>query len=175
MNKKKKSVSDKPRAVRAQRAYQPALTLRTKVPTFSEPPPPTATPSTTEEASQRPKTAASRPPPRRDSARPGVSQKRDMPKARSPETRHRTRKIPATARPDDADKTVRIEATLIPRLLVSPRQILNLRLDHRAGFILSNIDGRTNVSTLVELASIPRNEVDGILRQLVAAGAISLA
>lgn len=175
---KKKSVSDKPRAVRPQRAYQPALTLRTKVPTFSEPPPATA--STTEDPSDRSKTAASRPPPRRDSARARPSDVRresrwDMPRARTPETRQATRKVPSTvARPDDAGKTARIDARVVPRLLISPRQILKLRLDHRAGFILSNIDGRTNVATLVELASITRKEVDAILRQLVAAGAISL-
>lgn len=176
----KSKTGDDTRAPAGQRAYRPALTLRTKAPTFSDRPPAPA--STPDEPATRSKT--SKPPPRRDSARARVSQRsdgrresrRNMPKVTPPESRHATRKVAsAVVRSDEGGKPARRAATAIPRLLVAPREILKLRLDHRAGFILSNIDGQTNVSTLVALASIPRDEVEAILCELVTAGAISFA
>lgn len=58
---------------------------------------------------------------------------------------------------------------------MSVMQISKLRLDHRSGFLLANIDGRTNVRTLIDVASMTRAEVERILRQLTALGVVSLA
>ena len=74
-----------------------------------------------------------------------------------------------------ADGATRIEATTVPHLLVPVAQIMKLRLDHRAGFLLANIDGRTNVQMLVDLASLSRSEVERILRELMTLGVVAVA
>jgi hypothetical protein len=48
-------------------------------------------------------------------------------------------------------------------------------LDHRAGFLLSRIDGSTTVEELLDLAPIPRLDALRLLAQCLADGTIRFA
>lgn len=50
-----------------------------------------------------------------------------------------------------------------------------LGLDHRAGFLLSRIDGATSIEELVDLSGMPRHEALRMLQELLASGAIKRA
>jgi hypothetical protein len=60
-----------------------------------------------------------------------------------------------------------------PSVAMASDAIRNLPLDHRAGFMLSLIDGRTDIETLVELSSMPRVDALRIVRELFEAAVIS--
>lgn len=62
----------------------------------------------------------------------------------------------------------------IASLRLAPSELQGLALDHRAGFLLSLIDGMTCVEDLIELAGMPREDAEEILGRLVALGAIAL-
>lgn len=58
-------------------------------------------------------------------------------------------------------------------VVVAPTDVLlTLPLDHRAGFLLSLMDGSLDVDTLIEVSGMPRDEVLEIVRQLHEAAAI---
>ncbi len=54
-----------------------------------------------------------------------------------------------------------------PRVLLTSDQLIWLNLDHRAGFILSQIDGVVSYEDLVALSGMPRLDTVRILAQLV--------
>jgi len=60
-----------------------------------------------------------------------------------------------------------------PSVAMASDKIRNLPLDHRAGFMLSLIDGSTDVETLIELSSMPRGDALHIVRELFEAAVIS--
>ena len=60
-----------------------------------------------------------------------------------------------------------------PQIAVSPSEIPNLDLDHRAGFMLSQIDGMMTFEDLVELSSMPRVETLEVLANLLDNGVIA--
>lgn len=62
----------------------------------------------------------------------------------------------------------------IPVVAVAGSEVRWLGLDHRAGFLLSRVDGRSTVEELVDLSGMPRHEALKLLVELVGAGAISL-
>ena len=49
-----------------------------------------------------------------------------------------------------------------------------LPLDHRAGFVLSLMDGTLDIDTLVEVAGMPREEVLRIVRDLYDSGVVDI-
>lgn len=55
----------------------------------------------------------------------------------------------------------------IPHLLTPPEQIIWLDLDHRAGFVLAQIDGVSSYNDILELTGMDRLESLRILAQLV--------
>jgi hypothetical protein len=61
---------------------------------------------------------------------------------------------------------------LVPKLKMDPSEIVELPLDHRAGFLLSLIDGKTNVQTIVDISGMPEQEVTDILEDLLLFGVI---
>jgi tetratricopeptide (TPR) repeat protein len=63
--------------------------------------------------------------------------------------------------------------TAVPRLAIKPEEILWLNLDHRAGFLLSQIDGAVDYQALFAIAGLPRLETARILANLVADGVIA--
>lgn len=67
------------------------------------------------------------------------------------------------------------EGEQIPRVLLDPSALQGLDLDHRAGFLLSLIDGMTSVDDLMELSGMPRENVEQLLLRLLEVGAITLS
>ena len=62
----------------------------------------------------------------------------------------------------------------VPVLRVAPAQLAKLGLDHRAGFVLSMIDGATAIETLIDMSGLPRVDVLRILDEVVQSGAVAL-
>lgn len=62
----------------------------------------------------------------------------------------------------------------VPWVIVPFTRLRELALDHRAGFVLSFVDGRTTVETIVDVSGMPAREVVDILVRLVEARAIEL-
>ena len=68
----------------------------------------------------------------------------------------------------------RIAFAQIPRVIMTERQIKELPLVVRAGFILAHIDGRTTVQTIVDISGMDADEVLVVLDQLLVFGVISV-
>jgi len=69
--------------------------------------------------------------------------------------------------------TLRLDA--VPRVAIDEAALRAQPLDHRAGFLLAQVDGVCNVDTLLDLSSMPREEALAILSNLAATGIITLA
>jgi len=61
----------------------------------------------------------------------------------------------------------------IPRVIIDMSDVGSLNLDHRAGFILSQIDGMSSYEDLLELASMARHEALKLFVRLLDVGATS--
>jgi hypothetical protein len=61
----------------------------------------------------------------------------------------------------------------IPRLAIKPEEVLWLNLDHRAGFLLAQIDGSVNFEDLFALSGLPRLDTARILATLLQEGVIT--
>jgi tetratricopeptide (TPR) repeat protein len=61
----------------------------------------------------------------------------------------------------------------IPRLAIKPEEVLWLNLDHRAGFLLAQIDGSVNFEDLFALSGLPRLDTARILATLLHEGVIA--
>ncbi len=59
-----------------------------------------------------------------------------------------------------------------PRVRVDPSEIMWLTIDHRAGFVLSQIDGMVSYDELLALSSMPRFDTCRILHKLLEEGVI---
>jgi hypothetical protein len=62
----------------------------------------------------------------------------------------------------------------VPWVLLGNDDLTAFPLDSRAGFVLSLIDGRSDVSTILDLASMDEEEVIDILSRLVRLGVVRL-
>jgi hypothetical protein len=60
-----------------------------------------------------------------------------------------------------------------PYVVLPPGQLKRLPLGHRAGFLLSCIDGATDLETLVMLSSMPREETLRLARDLYESGIVA--
>ncbi len=60
-----------------------------------------------------------------------------------------------------------------PRVLLNDDEIIWLNLDHRAGFVLSQIDGQVSFDDLFEISGMSRLDTAKILSQLIEDGVIS--
>ncbi len=61
----------------------------------------------------------------------------------------------------------------VPRLAIGPKEVMWLDLDHRAGFLLAQVDGTVSYDDLFALSSLPRLETARILAALLAQGVIA--
>lgn len=61
----------------------------------------------------------------------------------------------------------------IPRLAIKPEEVMWLNLDHRAGFLLAQIDGSVDYESLFALSGLPRLDTARILANLIAEGVIA--
>jgi tetratricopeptide (TPR) repeat protein len=62
--------------------------------------------------------------------------------------------------------------TNVPRLAIKPEEVMWLNLDHRAGFLLAQIDGTVNYEDLFALSGLPRLDTAKILSTLLSDGVI---
>jgi hypothetical protein len=60
-----------------------------------------------------------------------------------------------------------------PHVVVSIGQLKRLPLGHRAGFLLSLMDGATDLETVLELAAMPREEALRMARDLFESGVVA--
>jgi hypothetical protein len=60
----------------------------------------------------------------------------------------------------------------IPRLAIQPEEVMWLNLDHRAGFLLAQIDGTVSYEDLFALSGVPRLDTARILASLLQEGVI---
>ena len=61
----------------------------------------------------------------------------------------------------------------VPRLAIKPEEVMWLNLDHRAGFLLSQIDGAVDYESLFALSGLPRLDTARILATLISDGVIT--
>ncbi len=61
----------------------------------------------------------------------------------------------------------------VPRLAIKPEEVMWLNLDHRAGFLLAQIDGTVDFDSLFALSGLPRLDTARILANLLADGVIA--
>jgi hypothetical protein len=59
-----------------------------------------------------------------------------------------------------------------PRLAIKPEEVMWLNLDHRAGFLLAQVDGTMSYEDLFALSGLPRLDTAKILATLLADGVI---
>lgn len=61
-----------------------------------------------------------------------------------------------------------------PIVAMSPAQMDGLEIDHRAGFLLSLVDGASTIEAILDMCGMPRLDALRILRELVQRGVIRL-
>jgi len=61
----------------------------------------------------------------------------------------------------------------VPVVAMSPAQILRLPLDHRAGFLLSQMDGAVDLEMLLAIAGMPTDDALRMIRDLYESGVIT--
>ena len=62
----------------------------------------------------------------------------------------------------------------VPSIAMSRGELARLTLDHRAGFILSHVDGVSDVETILDVSAMPAEEALRILGELVARRIVTL-
>jgi hypothetical protein len=62
----------------------------------------------------------------------------------------------------------------VPRLTVTQSQLMAMPLDHRAGFVVSFIDGTFTVEMILDVCPMPRERALAILGELAAQGIIDV-
>lgn len=60
----------------------------------------------------------------------------------------------------------------VPVLAMDPTRIVGFKLDHRAGFVLSHVDGLSNVETILDVSGMSSEEALKILNELAQMGVI---
>jgi tetratricopeptide (TPR) repeat protein len=63
--------------------------------------------------------------------------------------------------------------TNVPQLAIKPEEVMWLNLDHRAGFLLAQIDGVVDYENLFALSGLPRLDTARILASLLSEGVIT--
>jgi hypothetical protein len=62
----------------------------------------------------------------------------------------------------------------VPRLAVTQRQLMAMPLDHRAGFVVSFVDGTYTVEMILDVCPMPRERALAILGELEEQGIIDV-
>jgi hypothetical protein len=68
----------------------------------------------------------------------------------------------------------RLDRSSVPVLAVRTVDLPGLAVDHRAGFLLSQIDGKTPIEELLDLSAMPEDETLRLLRELLDRGILVL-
>ena len=64
------------------------------------------------------------------------------------------------------------QPSYVPRILIDEPDIIWQRLNHREGYILSQVDGQTSFSDLLAIAGLPEDKTRRILTRLLRSGVI---
>ena len=64
--------------------------------------------------------------------------------------------------------------TAVAHRLASDAELMSMPLDHRDGFVLSHIDGTTDIRTLIDVCGMTHDELVAVVQRLVALRAIRL-
>lgn len=67
-----------------------------------------------------------------------------------------------------------LEGARVPRVAIDRSAVAALSLDHRAGFLLSMMDGASTVQELLDVCGMPQMEALTLLDELVERGVVSL-
>jgi hypothetical protein len=67
-----------------------------------------------------------------------------------------------------------LQRRAVPCVAMTSEDLLALPLDGREGFVLSLVDGRSDVETIVDIAGLPEEETIEIVLKLCYLGAIEL-
>ena len=67
------------------------------------------------------------------------------------------------------------ESDQVPRLAMKSADLKWLQIDHRAGFVLSRIDGQTSIDEILDLCGMPSLEALRILYEFLISGVIELS
>jgi hypothetical protein len=63
----------------------------------------------------------------------------------------------------------------VPVIKVSPDELRGLALDHRAGFLMSMIDGISSLEMILDMSAMPQLEVLRLMHDLIAQGVVTLS
>jgi hypothetical protein len=79
---------------------------------------------------------------------------------------------------EETERATRPNATAltlqsVPLLAVAPDRMRGMQLDHRAGFILSHVDGVSDVETILDVSGMASDEALRILNDLAQKGIIT--
>lgn len=79
--------------------------------------------------------------------------------------------------PEDGVPTPRPRVPLssVPLRILADHELLTLPLDHRAGFVLSHVDGATDIRTLIDVCGMTHDELVAVVDRLISLGAIRLS
>lgn len=78
----------------------------------------------------------------------------------------------------DTERTLRAAGSepspqSVPRVVMPAQKLQGLAIDHRAGFVLSLIDGETSVEGITDIAGMPGADVITLLARFAADGVIT--
>ncbi|MBK8212613.1 MAG: hypothetical protein IPK71_02600 [Myxococcales bacterium] len=76
---------------------------------------------------------------------------------------------------DRVRKRMLIALDAVPIVIVSDEELVRLPLEPREAFLLTRVDGVSNVAHLLEVAAMPREQVLELLERLIVIGALGLA
>jgi hypothetical protein len=104
-----------------------------------------------------------------------------MPAVTAPSEAPRSGPVAITLRPEERHSeaplsrgAVELLRRTIPRVLRSTAELASAPLDHREGFVVSLVDGKTTVQALIDLAAMPDGELIIVLQRLRRLGIITL-
>lgn len=67
-----------------------------------------------------------------------------------------------------------LDVRSIPWVIASFAEVRRLPLDPRSAFVLSLIDGRADVATIIDMSAMPPDEVIAIFGELVVRGVVEM-
>jgi hypothetical protein len=67
-----------------------------------------------------------------------------------------------------------VSPSMVPKLMVSVDQLLELPLDPRAAFLVSLVDGQCSLGMIAEIAGMPHDDAIGIFAMLIQLRAVEL-
>jgi hypothetical protein len=63
----------------------------------------------------------------------------------------------------------------VPRRVMSPREVLQMPLTHREGFVLAHVDGEMSIRTIIDVCAMEESEVCTVIQRLLALRVIVLS